>query len=67
MTEDLDAGEILSSFNVRIDPEDNKLTLEKKLTNKSIIELPRTLDLMKSSKMVAKEQYHSNATYCKKI
>jgi len=67
MSEDLDAGEILSSFNVRIDPEDNKLTLEKKLTNKSIIELPRTLDLMKSSKIVAKKQDHSNATYCKKI
>ena len=67
MSDDLDAGEIVSSFNVRIDPEDNKLTLEKKLTNKCIIELPSTLNLLKSSKVVAKEQDHSNASYCEKI
>jgi len=67
MSEELDAGEMISSFGVRINPEDNKLTLEKKLTNKCIIELPGILKLLQSNKIVSKEQDHSNASYCKKI
>ena len=67
MSEDLDSGDIISSFIVRIKPEDNKSTLENKLTNKCIIELPRTLELVKANKIEAKKQDHSSASYCKKI
>jgi methionyl-tRNA formyltransferase len=67
MSEDLDAGDIVSSFNVKINPEDNKLTLEKRLTDKCIEELPKILDLVKSNKIELKKQDGSNASYCKKI
>ena len=67
MSESLDAGDIISSINLKIDSEDNKLTLEKKLTNMCIKELPNTLSLIKSNQAVSREQDHSNATYCKKI
>ena len=67
MSENLDAGDIISSFNVKINPDDNKLTLEKKLTDKCIEELPEILDLVKSNKIELKKQDCSNASYCKKI
>ena len=51
MSENLDAGDIISSFNVKINPDDNKITLEKKLTDKCIEELPEILDLVKSNKI----------------
>ena len=67
MSEALDAGDIFSSFIENINPEDNKSTLENKLTNKCITELPKTLDLVKANKIIAKKQDHSSASYCKKI
>ena len=67
MSEALDAGDIFSSFIVKINPEDNKSTLENKLTNKCITELPTTLDLVKANKIEAKKQDNSSASYCKKI
>ncbi len=67
MSEALDAGDVFSSFIEKINPEDNKSTLENKLTNKCITELPRTLDLVKANKIKAKKQDHSSASYCKKI
>ncbi len=67
MSENLDAGDIISSFNIKIDPEDNKLTLEKKLTDICIEELPKILTLVKSNKIELKEQNDSSASYCKKI
>ena len=67
MSEALDAGDIFSSFIVNINPEDNKSTLENKLTNKCITELPTTLDLVKANKIEAKKQDNSSASYCKKI
>ena len=51
MSESLDGGDIISSFNVKISPDDNKLTLEKKLTDKCIEELPEILHLVKSNKI----------------
>ena len=67
MSEALDAGDIFSSFIVKINPMDNKSTLENKLTNKCISELPTTLDLVKDNKIEAKKQDNSSASYCKKI
>ena len=67
MSEALDAGDVFSSFIEKINPEDNKSTLENKLTNKCITELPRTLDLVKANKIKAKKQDHCSASYCKKI
>ena len=67
MSEHLDAGDIISSFNIKIDPKDNKLTLEKKLTDICIEELPKILTLVKSNKIELKEQNDSSASYCKKI
>ena len=67
MSEALDAGDIFSSFIVKINPEDNKSTLENKLTNKCITELPTILDLVKANKIEAKKQDNSSASYCKKI
>ena len=67
MSDALDAGDIFSSFIVKINPEDNKSTLENKLTNKCITELPTILDLVKANKIEAKKQDNSSASYCKKI
>ena len=67
MSEALDAGDIFSSFIVKINPEDNKSTLENKLTNKCITELPTILDLVKANKIEPKKQDNSSASYCKKI
>ena len=67
MSEALDAGDIFSSFIENINPEDNKSTLENKLTNKCITELPTILDLVKANKIEAKKQDNSSASYCKKI
>ena len=67
MSDALDAGDILSSFIVKINPEDNKSTLENKLTNKCITELPTILDLVKANKIEPKKQDNSSASYCKKI
>ena len=67
MSDALDAGDIFSSFIVKINPEDNKTTLENKLTNKCIFELPTILDLVKANKIEAKKQDNSSASYCKKI
>ena len=67
MSEALDAGDIFSSFIVKINPEDNKSTLENKLTNKCITELPTILDLVNANKIEAKKQDNSSASYCKKI
>ena len=67
MSDDLDAGDIFSSFIVKINPEDNKSTLENKLTNKCITELPTILDLVKANKIEAKKQDNSSVSYCKKI
>ena len=67
MSDALDAGDIFSSFIVKINPGDNKSTLENKLTNKCITELPTILDLVKANKIEAKKQDNSSASYCKKI
>ena len=67
MSEALDAGDIFSSFIVKINPEDNKSTLENKLTNKCITELPTILDLVKANKIEVIKQDNSSASYCKKI
>ena len=67
MSENLDAGDIISSFNVEINPQDNKLTLEKNLTDRCIEELPKILELVKSNMVELKKQDNYSASYCKKI
>jgi len=67
MSENLDAGDIIALFNIKINQEDNKLTLEERLTKKCIKELPRIIDLIMSDEIKFIKQDHSNASYCNKI
>ena len=63
----LDAGDIISLHKIKILSHDNKLTLEKKLTDKCINEIFKTLSDFKDHKILAYLQDKSKATYCKKI
>ena len=67
MTKDLDAGDIISAFTIKINEDDNKLTLEDKLTKKCISKIYETLKNMQNNKIESQAQDHSRATYCKKI
>ena len=64
---DLDAGDIISLHKIKILSHDNKLTLEKKLTDKCINKIVKTLSDFKDHKILAYLQDNSKATYCKKI
>ena len=63
----LDAGDIISLHKIKILSHDNKLTVEKKLTDKCINEIFKTLSDFKDHKILAYLQDKSKATYCKKI
>ena len=63
----LDAGDIISLHKIKILSHDNKLTVEKKLTDKCIDEIFKTLSDFKDHKILAYLQDKSKATYCKKI
>jgi methionyl-tRNA formyltransferase len=67
MNADLDAGEIIDSFKCDISINDNKISLEKKLTKISIERLNEVLGNVKSNNISLNHQDESKASYCKKI
>ena len=67
MSEDLDSGKVIKSFEVPINKNDNKSSLEKKLTKLSILNLEKVIADFYSNKIIPVNQDHEKATYCKKI
>ena len=67
MSKDLDAGKIIKCFEIPISENDNKSSLEKKLTELSIINLEKVITGICSNKIIPFDQDHEQASYCKKI
>ena len=67
MSEDLDAGKVIKCFEVPINKNDNKSSLEKKLTKLSILNLEKVITDFYSNKTIPVDQEHKKASYCKKI
>ena len=67
MSEDLDAWKVIKCFEVPINKNDNKSSLEKKLTKLSILNLEKVIADFYSNKIIPVNQDHEKATYCKKI
>mgnify|MGYP001157400239 FL=1 len=67
MNNDLDAGEIINVFKCKIENEDNKLSLEKKLTGMSIKEIKAIIKSIEENKINLIHQSKDKITYCKKI
>lgn len=67
MSRDLDAGKIIKCFDVPINENDNKSSLEKKLTELSILNLEKVITDFCSNKITPVDQDHEKASYCKKI
>ena len=67
MSKDLDAGKIIKCFEIPISENDNKSSLEKKLTELSILNLEKVITGICSNKIIPFDQDHEQASYCKKI
>ena len=67
ISEDLDAGKVIKCFEVPINKNDNKSSLEKKLTEISILNLEKVITDFYSNKTIPIDQEHGKASYCKKI
>ena len=67
MSKELDAGKVIKSFEVPISSNDNKSSLEKKLTELSILNLETVITDFYSNKITPIDQNHERASYCKKI
>ena len=67
ISEDLDAGKVIKCFEVPINKNDNKSSLEKKLTKISILNLEKVITDYYSNKTIPIDQEHGKASYCKKI
>jgi methionyl-tRNA formyltransferase len=63
----LDSGDIYSVFKQNIEEDDNKISLEKKLTELCNANLFDTLDKINSNQLDSSSQDHSKATYCNKV
>lgn len=67
ITEELDAGDIISQVKVDITREDTFGSLLAKITELGIIDVIRLLKSSNGTRFEAKPQDHGNATHCKKI
>ena len=67
MTEGMDEGPIYSKYSVPIEVNDNKKTLEEKLTKKSISIIESDLKNIFIKKLIPKEQDQKQVQYCTKI
>ena len=67
MNASLDAGQIIASFKCNILENDNKVSLEKKLTELSIEKIKEVLINVKSNNISLVFQNEDAASYCKKI
>ena len=67
MNEGLDEGGVLKTNTIRIDKGDNKITLEKKLTDLTIDNIIDVIKVIKNRTFSILNQNNSMATYCRKI
>jgi methionyl-tRNA formyltransferase len=67
ITEELDAGDIISQVKVSISREDTFGTLLEKITDLGIQDVLRLIKISDGKKFDAKSQDHKEATHCKKI
>ena len=67
ITEALDEGPVILKKSLEINKDDNKITLEEKLTDLSIKNILKVLVDLKKGSITPSEQNHSLATYCTKI
>ena len=63
----LDSGDIYSVFEKNIEDDDDKISLERKLTELCNANLFNILDKINSNELNASPQDHSKATYCNKV
>tara|TARA_X000000368_G_scaffold270435_1_gene214341 strand:+ start:304 stop:1224 length:921 start_codon:yes stop_codon:yes gene_type:complete len=67
ISSELDAGDILSSYEIDIKDSDNKLILEENLTSLCMDNISEVLNNISNNKISFKAQNNAKATYCKKI
>ena len=67
ISSELDAGDILSSYEIDIKDSDNKLILEENLTSLCMDSISEVLNNISNNKFSMKAQDNAKATYCKKI
>ena len=67
ISNELDAGDIISSYEIDIKDSDNKLILEDNLTSLCINNISNVLSTISKKGISSKEQDHASATYCRKI
>lgn len=67
ITSGLDAGDVIASQTIAIDPEDNFQTLLDKISEQGIAEIIRLLKTNPTQPLPAQPQDNSRATYCSKI
>ena len=63
----LDSGDIYSVFEKNIEDDDDKISLERKLTELCNANLFNILDKINSNELNASPQDHAKATYCNKV
>ena len=67
INDELDSGDVYSSFVQTVDEDDDKISLENKLTELCNANLFNVLKKINSNKLKALPQDHSSATYCNKV
>ena len=67
INDELDSGDVYSSFVQIVDEDDDKISLENKLTELCNANLFNVLKKINSNKLKALPQDHSSATYCNKV
>ncbi len=67
ITEALDEGPVILKKSLEINKDDNKITLEEKLTDLSVKNILKVLVDLKKGSIIPSEQNHSLASYCTKI
>ena len=67
MTEGLDEGDLILTASMLINEEDNKISLETKLTDLAIKNILNVLMQLENKSASTTKQDNSVATYCKKI
>ena len=67
ISNELDAGDIISSYEIDIKDSDNKLILEENLTSLCINNISNVLSTISKKGISSNEQDHESATYCRKI
>jgi methionyl-tRNA formyltransferase len=67
MTERLDEGGLISTNSISIKDNDNKISVEERLTDLTIENMESVFDMLKNKDAIIINQDNSKASYCKKI